>query len=91
MKQDLSQADKKKLRGIAQRMQPTLSVGKQGLIASVVKEIETALSHNELIKIRFNVSREPMLALCQAIENQTLCTCVGHVGKTASFYKEKED
>lgn len=91
MEQALTQADKKKLRGIAQRMEPALLIGKQGLTESVLKEIQTALGRDELVKIRFHVSREPMLELCQAIENQTRCTRVGNVGKTASFYKAKEE
>lgn len=88
---ELTQSDKKKLRGIAQRMEPALSIGKQGLTDTVIKEIETALERDELVKIRFNVSREPMQELCQAIEMQTHCTRVGSVGKTASFYRAKSE
>lgn len=91
MEQELTQADKKKLRGIAQRMEPALSIGKQGLTESVLKEIQTALGRDELVKIRFNIWGKPMLEMCQAIENQAHCTHVGSVGKTASFYKAKEE
>ena len=91
MEKELTQADKKKLRGVAQRMEPALSIGKQGLTESVLKEIITALGRDELVKIRFNISGKPMLEMCQAIENQAHCTRVGSVGKTASFYKAKEE
>jgi RNA-binding protein YhbY len=53
----LSSAEKKELRGIAQRLKPHVHIGKQGLSETVNAEIETALLKNGLIKIRFEGNR----------------------------------
>ncbi|GAB4276361.1 MAG: hypothetical protein Tsb0018_07460 [Opitutales bacterium] len=91
MNETLSQADKKKLRGIAQRMKPTVSVGKQGLTETLLQEMERAFDRDGLVKVRFNVSREPMHALCEEIVNRLHCERTGHVGKTASFYRTPKE
>ncbi|MEC7609244.1 MAG: YhbY family RNA-binding protein, partial [Verrucomicrobiota bacterium] len=47
---ELSSAEKKELRGIAQRLRPHLQIGKNGLSKPVLGEIEMALNKNGLIK-----------------------------------------
>ena len=47
----LTNAEKKELRGIAQRLKPHVFVGKQGLTENVLKEIDTAFLKNGLIKM----------------------------------------
>ena len=84
----LSSAEKKELRGIAQRLKPHVSVGKQGLTLTVFNEIETALLNNGLIKIRFDADRAAIKAYCQAIAAQRQCEYVGGVGKTAVFFRD---
>ena len=58
----LSQAEKKELRGIAQRLKPHVHLGKHGLTDSVLAEIETALTKNGLIKVRFDADRASIQA-----------------------------
>lgn len=84
----LTSAEKKKLRGMAQRLKPHVHVGKQGLTEAVLTEIEIALNTNGLIKIRFERDREGIKTLCAHIPERTGCECIGSVGKTAVFFRD---
>lgn len=84
----LSSAEKKELRGIAQRLKPHLHIGKQGLSETVSKEIDTALTKNGLIKIRFEAEREAIKSYCAEIQAKLGCEYIGGVGKTAIFFRD---
>ena len=84
----LSNAEKKELRGIAQRLKPHLHIGKQGLTETVIKEIETALLKNGLIKIRFETERAFVKQYQVEIAEKTKCEYVGGVGKVSAFFRE---
>ena len=84
----LTQAEKKKLRGIGQRLKPHVHLGKQGLTETVLAEIEMALTKNGLIKIRFEADREGIKTLCTEIPEKTQSELVGSVGKTAVFFRD---
>ncbi len=86
--QPLTSAEKKELRGIAQRLKPHVHVGRQGLTPAVVGEIETALLKNGLIKIRFEGDRALVQQYCEQIPPKLDCERVGTVGKTAVFFRE---
>lgn len=40
------------LRGLAQQLDPTVYIGKQGLTENIIKEIETGLNCRELVKVK---------------------------------------
>ncbi len=53
MKEDLNMISSKQrsyLRGLAQQVDPTVYIGKQGLTENVIKEIDTGLNCRELVK-----------------------------------------
>jgi RNA-binding protein len=87
----LSSAEKKELRGIAQRLKPQVRVGKQGLSDSVLGEIETALTGNGLIKIRFEGDRATVRQFCQEIPEKTQSEYIGGVGRVGLFFREMKD
>ena len=84
----LTGAEKKELRGIAQRLKPHLHIGKNGLGDSVLVEIETALTKNGLIKIRFDGPRETIKILCGEIPKRTASEFVGSVGRVGIFFRD---
>ena len=86
--QPLTSAEKKELRGIAQRLKPHIFLGKQGLSEPVLKEIEIALTKNGLIKIRFDAPRDTIQSLCQEIPTRTASEFVGSVGRIGIFFRE---
>lgn len=88
---ELTGAEKKKLRGMAQRLEPAVMVGRHGLTAGVLSEIESALDRDQLVKIRFEVSRDALEQCAREIETATRAICVGSVGRTASFFRKPAD
>ena len=87
----LSSAEKKELRGMAQRLKPQVRVGRQGLSGTVLGEIETALAGNGLIKIRFEGEREAVRQFCAEIPEKIGCEYVGGVGRVGVFFREMSD
>ena len=84
----LSSAEKKELRGIGQRLKPHVHIGKQGLSETVIAELETALTKNGLIKIRFEGDRSAMKDYCGTISEKLACEYVGGVGKVGIFFRD---
>ena len=84
----LTGAEKKKLRGIGQRLKPHIHIGRQGLSETVLGEIEMALTKNGLIKVRFEADRDGIKSLCSEIPEKTGSEFVGSVGKTAVFFRD---
>ena len=85
---ELSSAEKKELRGIAQRLKPHLKIGKNGLCKPVLEEIEMALNKNGLIKIRLETDRKNIGSLCSEISEKTTSEYVGGVGKVGIFFRD---
>ena len=85
---ELSSAEKKELRGIAQRLKPHLQIGKNGLSKPVLGEIEMALNKNGLIKIRLETDRKNLGSLCSEISEKTTSQYVGGVGKVGIFFRD---
>ena len=85
---ELSSAEKKELRGIAQRLKPHLHIGKNGLSKPVLGEIEMALNKNGLIKIRLETDRKNLGSLCSEISEKTNSEYVGGVGKVGIFFRD---
>lgn len=84
----LSSAEKKELRGIGQRLKPHVHIGKQGLSEAVQAEIETALTKNGLIKIRFEGDRQAIKDYSSTIPEKLGCEYIGGVGKVGIFFRD---
>ncbi|WP_309385444.1 YhbY family RNA-binding protein [Cerasicoccus frondis] len=85
----LTSAEKKQLRGAAQRLPAGVHVGKQGLTDTLIAELDHLLTRDQLVKAKFIVDRDALKAAIAEIEQRTNCECVGSVGKTAAFYRPK--
>jgi len=89
----LTGAQKSRLRGLGQRMDPSVRVGKEGLTPAMLAEMRRQLSKSELVKLRFAGSpRDVRAALCLQLSESTGSVCVGSVGQTgqtALFYTPK--
>ena len=86
---ELTGAEKRRLRGRAQLLEPAVCVGKNGVSAGTLAAVGAALRKAELAKVRFAVSREEMKAQIAEIERGTGAVCVGSVGRTAAFFNPK--
>ena len=83
----LTGAQKTFLRGLGQKLEPALKVGKGGLTPAFFVELQRHLRVNELVKLRFLGSdRDQQAAFCVVIAETSQCLCVAAVGHTALFY-----
>lgn len=87
----LSAVEKKRYRGVAQRLKPHVHVGRQGITPTVIAALDTALRKHGLIKVRFDGDRHEVRELTAAVAAATGSQSVGSVGKTASFFRRKPE
>lgn len=88
----LSERQKRFLRGLGHDLKPVVTVGDAGLSESLRKEFDSTISHHELIKVRVRAadrqSRDSMIHdLCQS-SGASLVTRIGNV---ALVYRCNED
>ncbi len=79
---------KRYLRGLAHPLKPVVMIGNAGLTDNVVSEIDRALEHHELIKVRVSgqekAERQAMLADIAQRTSANLIHTIGHIG---AFYR----
>ncbi len=84
----LSEPQKKYLRGLAHQKKAVVMLGNQGLSENVSKEINTALTFHELIKIKVRVGdRKERDAILAQIVTEQDCLLIQRVGNTATLFK----
>lgn len=88
----LTGAQKTRLRGIGQTLEPALKVGKAGLAPAFFREFARLVEARELVKLRFEgADRHERADLIASIETETGVSCVGSVGHTALFYRQNSE
>ncbi len=85
---NLSEHQKKFLRGLGHQLKPLIMVGDAGLSESLLAEFETTLDHHELIKVRVRVgdrgARDEIIArLCDVGSAQL----IQRIGNVALLYR----
>ena len=88
---NITKTQQKFLRSKAHHLKPVLWIGQNGLTDSVTAEIETALDHHELIKIKLRVGdrelrNKTVAEICQA----THSTQVQSIGNIVSIYRRND-
>ena len=91
MSDALTSAQTRKLKAIAQRLDASIKVGKNGLTDGFLKEVDDALKRDELVKVRFVEFKEEKKELAPKIAEQTQSHLVTRVGHVAVYYREKPD
>jgi len=89
---NLSEAQKKHLRGLGHQLKPLIMVAEAGLSDSLLAEYETTLAHHELIKVSVRVGDRK--ARNEIIDD--LCRIAGavlvqRVGNMALLYRENPE
>ncbi|KGJ96065.1 ribosome assembly RNA-binding protein YhbY [Colwellia psychrerythraea] len=80
------------LRGVAHSLKPIVLLGNNGLTEAVVAEIDYALNHHELIKVKIPTDdKETKALIVEAICRETKSTQVQVIGKTLVIYRESEE
>ncbi|MDJ0955577.1 MAG: YhbY family RNA-binding protein [Arenicellales bacterium] len=75
---------KRYLRGLAHNQRVIVTVGAKGLTDDLLRELNTALDHHELLKIRLPASskarhQELLQSICSATDSE-LVQVIGHIG-----------
>ena len=78
------------LRKSCHHIKPIVTIGNAGLTENVMSEIELALEHHELVKLKINGNSEERKSMADAIVKQTKAVLVQAIGHTASFYREAD-
>lgn len=80
------------LRKSCHHIKPIVTIGGAGLTENVMSEIELALAHHELVKIKINSGdRDERSAMSDQIVNDTGAVLVQTIGHTASFYRPADE
>ena len=87
----LSQAELRELKGRAQRLEPILKMGKQGLSPTFIKSVDEALATRELIKVEFVEFKEQRKQLGAELAEKTGSTLVTVVGHVAVLFRKKSE
>ncbi len=84
----LNKSQKKYLRGLTHSLDPVVMIADKGLSENVMQEIEQALDHHELIKLRIRAEREDRNAWIAEIGEKTSAELVHQIGQVACFYRK---
>ncbi len=88
---NLSNKQKQHLKGLAHHLKPTVLMGANGLTEAVLAEIEIALDHHELIKVKVvSEDRETKQLIVDAIVRETKAEKVQVIGKVLVLYRPSE-
>ena len=92
MQPNLTEKQKKHLRGLADAREPVVLIGQGGLSPAITGELETALGAHELVKVRARVGdRDQRDSIFAELAQQTRSALVQRIGNVAVFYRPSKD
>ena len=88
----LTTKQKQYLKGLAHNLKPVVMLGANGLTEGVVAEIDNALGHHELIKVKIaGAERETKQLIIDAIVRETVSAAVQLIGHTLVLYRAAKE
>lgn len=88
----ISSKQRSYLRGLAQQVDPTVYIGKQGLTENVVKEIDTGLVCRELVKIKLQEGADlDPKEVANEMAEKLGAEFVQAIGRKFVLYRESKD
>jgi len=89
---DLSERQRKYLRGLGHTLNPVLLIGQHGVTPAVIAEANRALHDHELIKVKFRgAERDARDAGLTQLATATDSVLLQRIGHTALYYKRRVD
>jgi RNA-binding protein len=85
----LSNSEIRRLKASAQRLKAMLKMGRQGLSPGFLKTVDDALSHHELVKVKFDEFKDQRKTLAPQMAAQTRSHLVTLLGHVAVLYRPK--
>ena len=84
----ITEKQKRWLKKQVHHLKPVVTVGQAGVTEPVLAELEIALDHHELVKVKVNAGeREERDAAVQMIANRTASVLITRIGNTAAFFR----
>lgn len=88
----LTSAQTRFLRGQAHDLKAMLQVGSKGLTDALVAELDLALEHHELIKVKIGADdRDARDSMIAALAERTEAALVQRIGHTAVLYRPSKE
>lgn len=88
---NLSTKQKQHLKGLAHNLKPVVMLGSNGLTEAVLAEIDIALNHHELVKVKVvSEDRETKVLIIDAIVRETGAEKIQTIGKVLVLYRQSE-
>ncbi len=90
---DITGSQKKYLKGLAHGKKPVVFIGQKHLTGQVYQEIEKALNHYELIKVKCIDFKEKSQKkeIASTIVDKVNCHLIGMIGHILIFYRQQPD
>ena len=89
---ELTERQRKYLRGLGHALNPVLLVGQHGMTPAVIAEAQRALHDHELIKVKFRgAERDARDEGLSQLATATESVLVQKIGHTALYYKRRND
>jgi RNA-binding protein len=86
----LSDKQKKHLRGIAHDLKPIIHVGNAGISSGLTAELDQTLEHHELVKVKLRVGdQEARNQAINVMVEKTRASLVARIGNTAILYRRR--
>ncbi len=87
----LSKSQIRYLRGLCHNLNPVVMVADKGLTENVMAEIELALEHHELIKIKLRGDKEQRQQWQHSIDKSCKAETVQSIGQVTCLYRKNKD
>jgi RNA-binding protein len=86
--QTITEKQRRWLKGEAHALKPVVMIGQAGLTAGVLAELDLALSHHELLKVKVAAGdREVRDAIITPMVERSGATLVNRIGNIAVLYR----
>lgn len=88
---ELDSTQRKALRGMAHSLKPLVHIGRAGLSDSVVDELDSALEHHELIKVKLVDLKDQKREIGEEIRRRLDAELVGTIGHVLVLFRQARD
>jgi RNA-binding protein len=85
----LSNVQIRALKAQAQRLKATLKIGKEGISPQFLAALDHALTHHELVKVKFDDFKDQKKALAPQLAEKSSSHLVTRVGNVVVLYRPK--
>jgi RNA-binding protein len=87
--EEISNPELRALKARAQLLKPVVFIGKEGLSPALIKSLDNALAHHELVKVKFADFKEEKKTLTPQLAEKVSARVVMRVGNVAVLFRRK--